>query len=340
MKILYIIPGFDEGGAEFHTLNLIRELVNLNHGHEFTLISSGGRLEADLPEGVHVFHLPVDRKNLFTGIYSAAKIINLHKNFHWDIIHVHSRVPAWIAWIISSVTRIPFIMTAHALYSLNAGLIPLKHAAGIICVSRAVQFHLQSYLPHENIVIPNGIITPRVMHKDSNHDGVTKFLFVGRLTRLKGVDVILRALSGLVSYNWTLEILGDGPQREELENLAADIGIKSRVKFYGAVDKSCVEEFMSKASCLLFPSYQEGMGLVVIEALSIGLPVIASDLEALREISDGELIPAGNVEKWRCAVRNFIVEKIASPLNSRNIITVHDMAAKTENYYKNFIPSQ
>lgn len=330
MRILYIIPEFNEGGVETHVCNLIHELTK--RGHEITLLSRGGKLEAQLPECVKIFHMPVDRKNLFTGIYCALKISGLSKKFRWDIIHAHSRVPAWIAWLAASAAKIKWLMTAHALYSLNFGIKPLKHADGVICVSEAVKNHLYNYLPNENIIIPNGIKISEYRYKDFDHDKI-KFLFAGRLTRLKGLDVALQALSGLKNYEWSFDIIGDGPQRQELENLACSLEISERVKFHGSKTKNELERFMACSSCLLFPSYQEGMGLVVLEALSIGLPVIASDLEALREISSGGLVPAGNIMKWREAVKKFLDAGISCSFNPEKIITIHEMAIRTENFY-------
>lgn len=327
MKIAYIIPGFDEGGAEVHVLNLIREL---SERHEITLISCGGKLESELPENVNIIHLPVERKNLFTIIYSAIKLIRFSKKFHWDIIHVHSRVPAWIAWLASSRIKASWLMTAHALYSLNAGLIPLKHADGAICISSAVRNHLAKNLPANTIIIPNGIIPPRLKHEDFSHSP-GKFLFVGRLTRLKGLDTALRALAEV--RGCTLDVIGDGPQKQELEALSQSLGLSDRVRFHGAKSRTEVEELMAKSSCLLFPSYSEGMGLVVLEALSSGLPVIASDLEALHEIAEGELVPAGDVGAWREAIKNFLAARKASPLNPDKIIMVKDMACLTEKFY-------
>lgn len=328
MKILYIIPGFDEGGAEVHVLNLIRELADR---HEITLLSSGGKLESELPSNVRIMHMPVHSKNPFTVISCALRLSE-----QWDIIHVHSRVPAWGAWIVSRRLGIPWLMTAHALYSLNAGITPLKHADGAICISSAVRNHLAQYLPAKTIIIPNGIIPPRLKHANFTHRH-NRFLFVGRLTRLKGLDVALNALSGLQGYEWTLDVVGDGAQREELEALSGSLGLDGRVVFHGARGKHEVEEFMAKSSCLLFPSYSEGMGLVVLEALSVGLPVIASDLEALHELSSGELVKIGDVSAWIEAIREFITAKKSSPLNPASIITVQDMAFQTENYYKDFM---
>ncbi|MBQ7593446.1 MAG: glycosyltransferase family 4 protein, partial [Synergistaceae bacterium] len=378
MRILYIVPGFDEGGVEVHVLNLIREMAS--RGHEVTLANSGGHLESELPESVRIIHLPVYRKNLFTVLYCSRKLAELNKKYRWDIIHAHSRVPAWVAWILSRRIKVKWLMTAHALYSLNPGLIALKHADGVICVSEAVRHHLQNYLPDENIIIPNGIVPPKLRNNNSRlrhekiyteekiipnevnisksehknidaetitseisfsqyqheqiipdlrpeNKGITKFLTVGRLTRLKGIDVVLQALSELKNYDWSLDIIGEGPQHHELDELANNLGLSNRVKFHGAKDKHEIEIFMSEASCLLFPSHSEGMGLVVLEAVAEGLPVLASDLEALHEIAgeNSGLIPDGDIKAWREAMRKFLSDGVACKFNPEKIITVHDM---------------
>ena len=329
MKILYVMPGFDEGGTEIHVLNLIRGMSEL--GHEITLVSSGGRLESELPPAVKILHMPADKKNPVTVIACALRLAHMQKEYQWEIIHAHSRVPAWISWVLSGITGVKWIFTAHALYSLNLGIVPLKHADGAVCISRAVKNHLTGYLPDDTVIIPNGIIPPKLKYKDFPHDEM-RFLSVGRLTHLKGLDVALRALSGLKEYEWTLDVLGEGSEREALGGLANELGIGERVKFLGDKERPEVEEYMARDSCMIFPSFSEGMGLVVLEAMSVGLPVIASDLEALREFAEGELVPAGDVEKWREAIERFILTCEASPLSPKNIITVDEMTAQVEEY--------
>lgn len=334
MRILYIMPGFDEGGAEVHVLNLIRGMVR--RGHEVTLASSGGRMEHDLPENVSIIHMPSHKKNPVTIISCALKIYRQQKKFKWDIIHAHSRVPAWIAWLASKFTGVKWIVTAHALYSLNVGLTPLRHADGAICISQAVRNHLANRLPDNTVIIPNGIIPPKLKYSEFPHNKM-RLLSVGRLTHLKGLDVALKALAGLKGYEWTFDVLGEGSERGTLESLAVSLGIGERIHFWGDRDRHEVERFMAESSCLLFPSFSEGMGLVVLEALSIGLPVIASDLEALREFAAGGLVPIGDAEEWRRAVERFIVEGEASRLNSEKIITVDDMTVMVEKYCKSAI---
>ena len=281
---------------------------------------------------MNVIHLPVQRKNIFTGIHCIRTLAKIHD---WDIIHAHSRVPAWIAWRISIITKISWVRTAHAPYSLNIGIKPFIHADGVICVSEAVRKHLKNYLPDDVITIPNGInISGLINSRACENKCENKFLFVGRLTRLKNVDVILNALSGLKNYEWSLKIIGDGAQRNELENLSCELEINDRVEFLGGRSKSDVENCMLNSDCLLFPSRPEGMGLAVLEALSVKLPVIASDIEALREISSGGLIEAGNITAWREAVKNFMTDKRASKFNSDCVISISEMAERTEEFYK------
>ena len=323
------MPGFDEGGAEIHVLNLIREMSSR---HEITLISHGGRLEAYLPPNVRIIHMPSHLKNPVTIIYCALKIALLNAKYHWDIIHAHSRVPAWVSWLAARLAGVKWVVTAHALYSLNFGIVPLRHSDGAIAISQAVCHYLSEYLPDNAIIIPNGIIPPKIYHRDFTHNEM-KFLIAGRLTRLKGVDVALSALSELIAYDWTLDVIGEGSERENLAALSESLGISERVTFHGDKGKIDVEKFMAKSSCLLFPSKSEGQGLVVLEALSAGLPVIASDLEALRDFADGDLVAPGDIGEWRKAIEAFILTGKSSALNAGNIITVSEMAAKTEKYY-------
>ena len=156
MRILHIVPEFEQGGVERYVIELSREQVS--HGHQVSLATAGGKLEAELPREVEVIHLPVQRKNLFTGLYCVYRLAQKHRQ--WDIVHAHSRVPAWITWWTSALTGMPWIYTAHSTYSLNAGLTPLKHAKGVICVSDAVRKHLADYLPERTVTLTNGIRKP------------------------------------------------------------------------------------------------------------------------------------------------------------------------------------
>ena len=331
MKILHIVPEFEEGGVERYVVQLCHEQVK--RGHKITLATAGGKLERLLPDkNVEVLHLPVQRKNLITIAYCSRKLAKIND---WNIIHAHSRVPAWIAWRTSAKTGIKWIMTAHAPYSLNVGIKPLKHADGVICVSDSVKHDLENYLPENTITIPNGIREPKFSWEGKYFPENKKFLYVGYLAKRKGLDVALKALGNLKDFEWTLDILGDGSQRKELEALVNELGINDRVKFYGFRDDT--DEFMSKAACLLFPSYQEGLPLTVNEALGVRLPVLASDIEPLRPLASGKLIQPGNVEEWTKAIKNVIQGGTASPLSREKLTTFEQTVEGVENFYRSVL---
>ncbi|MBR4909256.1 MAG: glycosyltransferase family 4 protein [Acidaminococcaceae bacterium] len=328
MRIFHIVPEFDEGGVERYVLQLAAEQIA--HGHQVSLVTAGGKLEPKLPPEVEVLHLPVQRKNLFTGLYCVYCLAQ--KRGQWDILHAHSRVPAWIAWWTSALVKMPWIMTAHSIYSLNAGITPFKHANGVICISEPVKQHLINYLPAQTIIVPNGVRKPSRLWEGINHSNQPRFLFVGRLTRLKGLDTVLRALAQLQDHPWALDVIGDGPQRAEWETLTAELNLKERVAFHGFRDD--VEDWMIRSSCLLFPSRHEGMGLVVLEALNIGLPVLASDLEPLHPLTSGPLVSPGDVEAWRKGIEKVLEGKGASPLSAEGLPTFEETARKTEEFYR------
>jgi len=280
LKIAQILPEFHEGGVERHVLWLSNELAA--SGHQVTVITAGGKLEEKLDPGVNLRKLPVHRKNPATGFYSAFNIAARAKRENWDILHAHSRVPVWIAWWASSMSGVPWVFTAHARYNLNPGLKPFPRAKGAICVSKAVEEHLRSFLPLNRAVIPNGL--PPVESRWERRGGVVKrLLFVGRLTRIKGLDVLLSALDGLKDQEWELDVVGDGPQRAEFETLSEHLGLSDRVRFHGFQDDP--QDWMVGRDLLVFPLLDEGMPLVLMQAIQVGLPVIASDIEPVRELA-------------------------------------------------------
>jgi len=302
--------------VERHVLWLSNELVS--RGNSVTVISAGGKLEAYLKDVEH-WTLPVQRKNLFTGFYCAIRIALRAKQENWQIFHSHSRAPSWIAWWASCFTGIPFVITAHSFYSLNIGLYPLKKAYAVISVSSAVRKYLKKFLPDNNKIIYNGLPPVKLAWEGSPKTG-SRLLFIGRLTRLKGVHILLKALAGLTPYKWSLDVVGDGPQRQDLETLTNDLGLSDRVIFRGFQDNT--EQWLAKCSCLVFPSLEEGMGLTLMRAVQMGVPVIASDLPAVRELTSSPetLVKPGSTEYWGDALESFMVSGKVSKDFKRDLI--------------------
>jgi glycosyltransferase involved in cell wall biosynthesis len=131
--------------------------------------------------------------------------------------------------------------------------------------------------------------------------------YVGRLACHKGVHIAMEALAPL--EGWTLEIVGDGPDRTELLQRAAALGMSSRVVVHGHADQDGLAEHYRSFDVLVVPSiptpsWTEQFGRVVVEAMASGVPVVASDAGALPEVvSDaGVVVPAGDSDALREAL--------------------------------------
>jgi glycosyltransferase involved in cell wall biosynthesis len=128
-----------------------------------------------------------------------------------------------------------------------------------------------------------------------------RFVTVARLVPQKGIETALRALAN-VPPPWQYTILGGGVLERDLKELAESLGIASRVRFMGASLRS--SEVMQASDVFLFPSRWEGLGSAVIEAASIGLPVLTSDLPALQSVfPESSRLPVDDPDAWTKAIR-------------------------------------
>jgi glycosyltransferase involved in cell wall biosynthesis len=129
------------------------------------------------------------------------------------------------------------------------------------------------------VVKPNFVSTPEIKEEVR----ASHFLFIGRLSEDKGIKVLLEAFA---NNNYTLHIAGDGPLKQLVENAASQF---KNIEYIGKLDKNGVENEMRRCTALLFPSiWYEGMPMTIIEAFSLGAPVLASNLGAMSTmIQDG-----------------------------------------------------
>ena len=147
---------------------------------------------------------------------------------------------------------------------------------------------------------------------DRDPDPQTDVLFVGRLIASKGADVLLRAIAGMGDANAV--IAGDGPDRPALESLASELGLSGRVRFSGWVDPNERLELFRGSRVLAFPAlWQEPFGLIGLEALASGLPVVASDAGGIPAwLTDGDgglLVPPGDPDRLRAALRRVLEDE-------------------------------
>lgn len=147
-------------------------------------------------------------------------------------------------------------------------------------------------------------------------------LFVGNLRRQKGIFELVDIFGGVSERHRDaqLVIVGKGEFREDLNSKVAALGLSERVRFVSEVDYEVMPSYYSSAAVLVHPTHEETFGMVVLEAMACGLPVVASDIPALREVTGGTaiLLPLDDLNLW--------VNKIDYLLNDDN--TRADMAQK------------
>lgn len=140
-------------------------------------------------------------------------------------------------------------------------------------------------------VIPMGSDLGGLFVPDEKRRSSAELLFVGRLVAVKGVDTLISALPAIrmLYPEASLTIVGDGPERGRLVEIAQRLGVADQVKFVGAERHEALPEHYRRATLLVLPSRAEGFGLVTVEAMGCACPVVASDLPALRDLlRDGQ----------------------------------------------------
>jgi glycosyltransferase involved in cell wall biosynthesis len=147
--------------------------------------------------------------------------------------------------------------------------------------------------PARIAVIPNGVAEEFFYSGQRLPKTKPRLLFVGRLSVQKNLPLLLRALAG-VSERFETTLVGDGEAETNLRKLAAGMGLQN-IRFYGRADGGELRELYRNADIFVLPSEREGMPLVLLEALAMGLPVVATDISGTRDVIDhgvnGVLVP-------------------------------------------------
>ncbi len=321
MKVIQILPELNSGGVERGTLEIARALVAA--GHESVVISHGGRLVTQLEaEGSRHLKLAVHKKSL-SSLFQISALRRLIENERPDIVHVRSRVPAWLTHFalkgIPAARRPHLISTVHGFYSVNRYSQIMTQAEKVIAVSESVVDYIKEHYPNcpaQDIVrIYRGIDPAAFPHGYQpsaqwiNHTFKdfpqleNKFLLClpGRITRLKGHESLVRLLEQLQSqypHVHAVVVGGADPKKaaylQELETTIQSKGLTDRITFVG--HRSDIREWLAFSDLTLSLSNQaETFGRTVLEALSVGTPVVGWNRGGVAEILT-QVYPQGLIE--------------------------------------------
>jgi len=327
-RVFITIPCLLRGGTEIQTLNLARVLVPA--GYRVT-ICCYYEYDADMVRrfegiGAEVLLVKYERAD---GLWHLAKwLIRVFKEKKPDIVHVQYLAPGFIPVVAARIARVPVVFaTVHqpaTFYGLKARLL-LRTAArfcnAFFCVSRSAE---ESWFGDSEFLDPKAINSGRrhftiynavdVARMDDivqsvGRDEIRRSMkidarkvigVVGRLRWEKGQKVLLQAMSEVLRRcpDAVLIVVGDGPNLEDLKKMAEGLGIQEHIIWSGAKTPDEVWRLYSIMDVLAVPSIFEGFGLTAAEGMSAGLPVVASDVDGLREVVEdgvtGYLVPVND----------------------------------------------
>jgi glycosyltransferase involved in cell wall biosynthesis len=342
------------GGASPVTLELCNELVRQGNTVDVVTMHYKNTARFENLNGINVYRTPALRKKsnichpheLATYLPGAfLKTLSLARKNKYDIIHCHFIVPgAPLAWLISRLTGIPFIITSHGsdvpghnpdrFILLHKIIKPLwKFFAGkAAIITTPSEFLKQKILqadPGLKVqVIPNGLDTSRftVNHKTKS------ILLCSRIFKFKGMQYFIEAVKDL-QLDWEINIIGDGPYLPELKKLAENS--QTKINFKGWLDKESKEyiDLFSKSSVFVFPSQAENFPTVLLEALSAGMAIITSNAGGCPEVvgNAGLYIQSDNITNVRETLLNLISnETLQADLHKQSL-------ARVKNYTWNLI---
>jgi glycosyltransferase involved in cell wall biosynthesis len=307
------------GGQEIFTMRLAQGLIE--RGHEIAVVTgthTEGLAESEVLEGVRVHRFRFLEAITGAGRPGEAaiehmmdllpRLANVKRSFRPDVVHVNfAGTTPFFHLRTSKAHDAPTLVTFQAAlddrFKLSKGLLAqvIQRAAQIVAVSSAAAENIAAFTGYPrdkiNIItpgIPAGEFTARQEMSGSETPIV---VFLGRLVAEKGVDVAIEAVARLNGAA-RLHIIGDGPQRKDLEDLVRARSVSHLVSFKGQVDDEMRKHLLAKSTIMVVPSlHEELFGMVAVEGALSGLPIIASAVGGLSEVvgDRGLLFPPGDV---------------------------------------------
>ncbi len=362
LRVVQMVPALDAGGVETGTLEVGRHLVE--RGDESVVISAGGRLQERLEaEGSRHVLWPVGRKSLATLAY-VRRLRRFLRQERPDILHLRSRVPAWIGWLawrgMPENERPHLVTTVHGFYSVNRYSRIMTCGERVIAVSEGIRdYVLKNYRgiePARIRVIPRGVSPERFPYGfrpdaewlarwRAEHpalEGSRVITLPARITRWKGAIEFVSLIARLRRDGHEVQglIVGEPHQRkrqyhEELLCARDEAGLGDAVLLPG--HRSDLREIMAISDVVVsLSSDPEAFGRVTLEALSLGRPVAGFDHggvgEQLSELLPEGRVPLGDIDAMARLLGGWLAHGAPAP-RRENPFTLERMVRRTREVY-------
>lgn len=367
MRILMINHEFPPlgGGGGNANYYIARELVKM--GHKVDIVTSGfSGLKSEVIDGFNVHRIKTKRKHethattseMLSFVKNSRKYCKmLMKKEKYNVIQCFFTLPAGLTgFLLSKKFKVPMVIRMggsdvpgydpYRFKILYKVLIPLykriwKRADRLVVNSQKLKELLLESGQMKVDTIYNGVDSEEL--KSNRKSNGKTIICTSRLVKRKGIDYLLRALKDVKDFN--LILIGDGEERQSLENLTKELGIENKVEFMGTVKHNDVINYLNKADIFVLPSFAEGMSNALLEAIANGLPVIVTDVGGSKELvkNNGVIIKPGNEEQLRNAIEKLLSdEKLRKQMAKESLevakkFTWQNIAKEYENLYRGLI---
>jgi glycosyltransferase involved in cell wall biosynthesis len=331
MRVLIVVPSLSCGGAERNAAVLAGGLAC--KGWEVYLAT----LDAAVPDFYELAHtvrrikLDVERATtnpvaaVLHNLEKISRLRSLIREVEPNVVVANVDRTNVTTLLAASGLRTPVacleVSTAYNEHSVSwRQLIRWSYpsADALVSASSAVDAQFSFITARRRHVIPSALELPHSVEREREQT----ILFVGRLHPVKNVPLLLRGFASALRREpgWRLEVVGDGPQKDQLEEFARKLGIERQVTFRGFC--SNVFEHYRKAAFLVLSSDSEGFGNVLVEAQSQGCPVISTTCggpsDVVQHGVNGLLVPTGDVSAMRDAIQRLAQDDALRTQLSKN----------------------
>ena len=211
--------------------------------------------------------------------------VRARREFKPDVVHAHWWFPNGLVgtWL-GRLSNKPLVTTLHGsdvrlarsvAFSRPAFRHVLHRSAVVTAVSRWLASEVQQVVSAPVPVVAPMPVATELFSPDGVGPRGNRLLFVGRLNKQKGIELLLHAMAKLPDASLGLDVVGDGEDREQLQQLATGLGLAERVTWHGIVPQDQLANYYRRALVLVVPSVDEGLGLVAVEAQLCATPVVA-----------------------------------------------------------------
>jgi glycosyltransferase involved in cell wall biosynthesis len=298
LRVLTVIDSLATGGAETLVCGATRALAARGDTNVALVVLYPDLSEAWRLKGSSVAVISLDMRGKRDLCRGARRLQREIAAFSPDVVHTHL-FPADLVTALATRAKqadVPTVLSEHS-ESNRRRRLPLHrylegwvygHYNHIVCVSTTVESALSACMPAirgRTTVVPNAVEVPS---DGWNARGpfATDLIFIGRLFKQKGLDILIDSMSLLRARGMhvSLKVVGEGPRRIEYERLVQRYELSDRIQFVGR--RQDAQELMRRARALVMPSRFEGLSMVLLEAMSLGMPVIATAVSGASEVID------------------------------------------------------